>query len=194
MHGLQVVVPTARSFSPSTFWEDVASCGVTWWSAPPGLHSILLQRRVAWQAAGCPRLRLLAASCGTRLMDAELRSELRREFGAPVVEGFGMPGEACLLVAVQQMNMGGGTAEADEEGQQGQGQEQEQVWGKPALGMELAVVPRGIAADVLPACAGEGSGELLIRGPAVCSGYHGRKEGGPRGDGWFGTGLQATLR
>jgi acyl-CoA synthetase (AMP-forming)/AMP-acid ligase II len=95
--GGTVVVP-AR-FSPLAFWRVARDHGVTWYSAVPTLHQLLLARAAAptsRKPAGTERLRFIR-SCGAslppRLLDA-----LEAAFGAPVVEAYGMT-EAAHHVA-----------------------------------------------------------------------------------------------
>ena len=55
--GGTVVVP--RRFAPRAFWPQLGSCGVTWFSAGPTLHQMILERdRRRGRAAG-PALRAL---------------------------------------------------------------------------------------------------------------------------------------
>ena len=78
-------------FSPLSFWRVARDHGVTWYSAVPTLHQLLLARApnpASRRPAGAERLRFIrscSASLPPRLMHA-----LEAAFGAPVVEAYGM--------------------------------------------------------------------------------------------------------
>ena len=87
--GGTVVVP--GRFRPLSFWRVARDHGVTWYSAVPALHQLLLARAAdptSRRPAGTERLRFIrscSASLPPRLMHA-----LESAFGAPVVEAYGM--------------------------------------------------------------------------------------------------------
>jgi acyl-CoA synthetase (AMP-forming)/AMP-acid ligase II len=87
--GGTVVVP--EKFRPLSFWRVARDHGVTWYSAVPTLHQLLLARAAdptSRRPAGTERLRFIrscSASLPPRVMHA-----LEGAFGAPVVEAYGM--------------------------------------------------------------------------------------------------------
>src|SRR5207302_414188 len=83
--GGAVVVP--QKFSAGTFWPTAAKYGVTWYSAVPTIHQILLGRADQDDA---PRggLRFIR-SCSSALAPAVFQ-QLEERFGAPVLEAYGM--------------------------------------------------------------------------------------------------------
>ena len=83
--GGAVVVPP--KFSAGTFWPTAAKYGVTWYSAVPTIHQILLGRA---DQDNAPRgsLRFIR-SCSSALAPATFQ-QLEDRFGAPVLEAYGM--------------------------------------------------------------------------------------------------------
>src|SRR4051812_32782360 len=89
--GGTVVVPA--KFSPLSFWRTARDHGVTWYSAVPTLHQLLLARagdpsNPARRPAGTERLRFIR-SCSASLPPAVMHA-LEAAFGAPVLEAYGM--------------------------------------------------------------------------------------------------------
>jgi acyl-CoA synthetase (AMP-forming)/AMP-acid ligase II len=83
--GGTVIVPPR--FSATGFWQWAAAHRVTWYSAVPTIHQVLLARADADQA---PRggLRFIR-SCSSALAPATF-AQLEERFGAPVLEAYGM--------------------------------------------------------------------------------------------------------
>lgn len=83
--GGAVVVPP--KFSAGSFWQIAARYGVTWYSAVPTIHQILLSRA---DQDNAPRggLRFIR-SCSAALAPAVFQ-QLEERFGAPVLEAYGM--------------------------------------------------------------------------------------------------------
>src|SRR5262249_42951405 len=83
--GGAVVVPA--KFSAGTFWQTAAKYGVTWYSAVPTIHQILLSRA---DQDNAPRggLRFIR-SCSSALAPAVFH-QMEERFGAPVLEAYGM--------------------------------------------------------------------------------------------------------
>jgi acyl-CoA synthetase (AMP-forming)/AMP-acid ligase II len=83
--GGAVVVP--GRFSAGAFWEMASRYDVTWYSAVPTIHQILLGRA---DQDNAPRggLRFIR-SCSSALAPAVLH-QLEERFGAPVLEAYGM--------------------------------------------------------------------------------------------------------
>lgn len=80
--GGTVVVP-AR-FNALTFWRIVRDYGVTWYSAVPTMHQLILTRK----RSGNEKLRFVR-SCSAALAP-DLMRRMEEYFGAPVVEAYGM--------------------------------------------------------------------------------------------------------
>ena len=91
LSGGTVVLPTR--FSPLNFWPMVQDYGVTWLSAVPAMHQILVNRaRVRKSSGSTPGgyqgLRFIR-SCSAPLPQATL-VEMEELFGVPVLEAYGM--------------------------------------------------------------------------------------------------------
>src|SRR6185295_14523819 len=87
--GGTVVVPA--KFNPLSFWRVARDSGVTWYSAVPTLHQLLLARSAdpgARRPAGAEKLRFIR-SCSAALPPRVMHA-LETAFGAPVLEAYGM--------------------------------------------------------------------------------------------------------
>ena len=88
--GGTVVVP--GKFNPLSFWRVVREHGVTWYSAVPTLHQLLLARAAKGNGAarpeGAENLRFIR-SCSASL-PPQVMHDLEAAFGAPVLEAYGM--------------------------------------------------------------------------------------------------------
>jgi acyl-CoA synthetase (AMP-forming)/AMP-acid ligase II len=82
--GTIVVVP---QFNPLSFWTTVDTHKVTWYSAVPTLHQMLLAR-AREKPKGAENLRFIR-SCSAALAPKTME-ELESKFGAPVLEAYGM--------------------------------------------------------------------------------------------------------
>jgi acyl-CoA synthetase (AMP-forming)/AMP-acid ligase II len=80
--GGTVVVP-AR-FNPLAFWRVVRDYGVTWYSAVPSMHQLILTRK----RSGDEKLRFVR-SCSAALAP-DLMRRMEKYFAAPVLEAYGM--------------------------------------------------------------------------------------------------------
>jgi acyl-CoA synthetase (AMP-forming)/AMP-acid ligase II len=84
--GGTVVVPPA--FSPFSFWRLVRTHGVTWYSAVPTIHQLLLARLGADRPDGAEQLRFIR-SCSAAL-PSPVMAELESRLGVAVLEAYGM--------------------------------------------------------------------------------------------------------
>jgi acyl-CoA synthetase (AMP-forming)/AMP-acid ligase II len=86
--GGTVVVPT--TFNPLSFWRIVRDHEVTWYSAAPTIHQLLLTHveKGAPTPAGAENLRFIR-SCSASLPPRVVH-DLEDAFGAPVLEAYGM--------------------------------------------------------------------------------------------------------
>jgi acyl-CoA synthetase (AMP-forming)/AMP-acid ligase II len=166
--GGTVVVP--RRLSPRRFDEQARACGVTWFSAGPTFHHMLLEKADS-STASIPSLRFIR-SCSSALTPA-LLERIERRFGVPMLEAYGMT-EASHQIASNPLPPAARVAGAV---------------GVP-IGAEVRIVSRSgqIAPDGT-------AGEVQIRGPAVTPGYVGNPEANAEAfvDGWFRTGDLGVL-
>src|SRR5262249_33503363 len=143
---------------------------VTWYSAVPTIHQVLLSRADADQA---PRQGLrFIRSCSAALAPAVF-SQLEERFGAPVLEAYGM------TEAAHQMSSNPLPPGKRQPGTVGCG-----------TGVDIAILDD--QGNVLPpGC----SGEVSIKGANVMPGYHNNAEANTAAfaNGWFRTGDQGVL-
>jgi len=169
--GGTVVVPA--KFNPLSFWRVVREHGVTWYSAVPTLHQLLLARAgpEAARPAGAEKLRFIR-SCSAAL-PPQVMSELEARFGAPVLEAYGMT-EAAHQMASNPLPPGvrlpGSVGPGTEVG----------ISIMDENGRHLGVGERG---------------EVVINGPNVTAGYESNPEANAASfvGGWFRTGDQGFL-
>ena len=82
--GGAVVVP--RRFAPRQFWPQLRRHGVTWYSAGPTLHQMILERI---DNEGAPQTLRFVRSCSSALAPA-LMHRIEETLRVPVVEAYGM--------------------------------------------------------------------------------------------------------
>ena len=169
--GGTVVVP--GKFNPLSFWRVAREHGVTWYSAVPTLHQLLLARAnpAEGRPAGSEKLRFIR-SCSASL-PPQLMADLEAAFGAPVLEAYGMT-EAAHQMATNPL--------------------------PPAVHKPGSV---GIGTDVrvsIMDAAGQhlktgDQGEVVIKGPNVTRGYENNPAANASSftDGWFRTGDRGVL-
>jgi acyl-CoA synthetase (AMP-forming)/AMP-acid ligase II len=167
--GATVVVPPR--FSAGAFWPAVRAHNVTWYSAVPTIHQVLLSRA---DADGAPRqagFRFIR-SCSAALAPATL-AQLEERFGAPVLEAYAM------TEASHQMTSNPLPPAAHKPGSVGRG-----------AGVEVAIMDE--AGKLLPAGT---TGEVVVRGANVMAGYHNNPEANATAfsDGWFRTGDRGVM-
>jgi acyl-CoA synthetase (AMP-forming)/AMP-acid ligase II len=169
--GGTVVVPS--KFSPLSFWRIAKEHGVTWYSAVPTLHQLLLARAdaKAGRPAGSERLRFIR-SCSASL-PPQVMHDLESAFGAPVLEAYGM------TEAAHQMASNPLPPSARKPGSVGRG-------------TDVGISIMDAAGEHLPSGA---RGEVVISGPNVITGYENNPEANATSfvDGWFRTGDQGIL-
>src|SRR4051794_2267463 len=172
--GGTVVVPS--KFSPLSFWRTARDHGVTWYSAVPTLHQLLLARAgdpsdPSRRPAGTEKLRFIR-SCSASLPPAVMHA-LEAAFGAPVLEAYGM------TEAAHQMASNPLPPSERKPGSVGQGSS-----------VQISIMDK--AGHHLPV--GD-AGEVVIKGPNVITGYENNPEANASSfvDGWFRTGDQGIL-
>lgn len=167
--GGTLVIPPR--FSASTFWPQVKAQGVTWYSAVPTIHQVLLGRADQDQAPSASGLRFIR-SCSSALAPATM-AQLEGRFGAPVLEAYGM------TEASHQMTSNPLPPAGRKPGSVGQGTQ-----------VDIGIMDE--AGSLLPAGT---SGEVVIRGPNVTAGYRSNPEANAASftKGWFRTGDRGVL-
>jgi oxalate---CoA ligase len=169
--GGTVVVP--QKFSPLSFWRTARDCGVTWYSAVPTIHQLLLARadKSGARPAGAEKLRFIR-SCSAAL-PPQVMHDLEAAFGAPVLEAYGMT-EAAHQMASNPLPPA------------------PRLPGSVGRGTNVRISIMDADGRHLPA--GE-RGEVVIQGPNVVSGYENNPEANATSftDGWFRTGDQGVL-
>jgi acyl-CoA synthetase (AMP-forming)/AMP-acid ligase II len=166
--GGTVVIPSR--FSAGTFWPTVGHHRVTWYSAVPTIHQVLLSRA---DADGAPRSGLrFIRSCSSALAPATL-GLLEARFRAPVLEAYGM------TEAAHQMASNPLPPAVHKPGSVGPG-------------TNVAVGVMDEAGNLLAAGT---AGEVVVRGPNVTRGYHNNPEANRASftNGWFRTGDRGML-
>ena len=161
--GGTVVLPR---FRPSTFWDEAARYGATWYTAVPTIHARLLTQARALASPPGHRFRFVR-SCSAPLPTVLWR-DYEEAVGVPLVEAYGMT-EAAHQMASNPLPPG----------------ERRPGTVGLATGTEIAVLDD----DWRPVPAGE-RGEVAVRGPSVVDEYldNPAATGAAFRDGWFRTG------
>ena len=170
--GGTVILP-AR-FNPLSFWRVARDFGMTWFSAVPTIHQLLLARAAdptGRRPAGSEKLRFIR-SCSAALPPRVMRA-LETAFGAPVLEAYGMTEAAHQLTSNPLPPAG------RKPGSVGRGTNVE-ISIMDAHGRHVPTGKRG---------------EVVIRGSSVICGYENNPEANAAAfvDGWFRTGDQGCL-
>jgi acyl-CoA synthetase (AMP-forming)/AMP-acid ligase II len=169
LSGGTVVVPS--KFNPLSFWRTVRDERVTWYSAVPTIHHLLLSRAGDERPAGAEGLRFIR-SCSAAL-PPEMMAKMERVFGAPVLEAYGM------TEASHQMCSNPQPPAVRKPGSVG-----------PGTGLKVSIMDA--KGNHLPT---EERGEVVIQGPNVVDGYENNPEANAASftNGWFRTGDQGYL-
>ena len=168
--GGTVVVPPR--FNPLSFWSIVRDHRVSWYSAVPTIHQVLLGRtRAGARPAGAEHLRFIR-SCSAALAPQTM-ADIEERLGAPMLEAYGMT-EAAHQMASNPLPPG-----ARKPGSVGRGTQ-----------VEIAILDE--AGNLQPAGT---TGEVSIKGTNVFSGYESNPEANAVSfsHGWFRTGDQGYL-
>ena len=166
-----VVLPDR--FNPLSFWRTISAHKVTWYTAVPTIHQMLLGRaeKASEKPPGVEGLRFIR-SCSAPLAP-DVLARMERTFGAPVLEAYGM------TEAAHQMSSNPLPPGARKPGSVGTG-----------TGVEIRIADeKGQSADVGVA------GEVVIRGANVIDGYENNPEANATSfwDDWFRTGDQGKI-
>lgn len=169
--GGTIVIPPR--FSASAFWPAVKAHRVTWYTAVPTIHQVLLTRADEDQAPapGTSGLRFIR-SCSSSLAPATMAG-LESRFGCPVLEAYGMT-EASHQMASNPLPPG------------------ERRPGSVGCGTGVQIGVMDELGNLLPP---DTQGEVVIKGPNVTRGYHNNPEANAAAftHGWFRTGDQGIL-
>jgi acyl-CoA synthetase (AMP-forming)/AMP-acid ligase II len=162
--GATIVLP-AR-FSAGSFWPAVKSHRVTWYSAVPTIHQVLLARADSDGAPVRSGFRFIR-SCSAALAPTTL-AQLESRFHAPVLEAYAMT-EASHQMTSNPLPPG-----IHKPGSVGRG-----------TNVDVAMMDE--TGNLLPAGS---QGEVVIRGDNVTRGYHNNPEANQAAftNGWFRTG------
>jgi acyl-CoA synthetase (AMP-forming)/AMP-acid ligase II len=167
--GGTVVVPP--KFNPLSFWRTVRDHRVTWYSAVPTMHQLLLARAGGGEGFDHGRLRFIR-SCSAAL-SADTMTALESAFGVPVLEAYGMT-EASHQMASNPL-----PPDARKPGSVG-----------PGTGVRVGIM------DAEGNLLASGThGEVVIQGRNVIQGYENNPEANASSftKGWFRTGDQGFL-
>jgi acyl-CoA synthetase (AMP-forming)/AMP-acid ligase II len=167
--GAKIVLPTR--FSAGSFWPAVKNHRVTWYSAVPTIHQVLLARADADNAPAKSGLRFVR-SCSAALAPATL-AQLESRFQAPVLEAYAM------TEAAHQMTSNPLPPGVHKPGSVGKG-------------ANVAVAIMDETGNLLPVGS---QGEVVVRGANVTRGYHNNPEANKAAftNGWFRTGDRGVL-
>jgi acyl-CoA synthetase (AMP-forming)/AMP-acid ligase II len=170
LSGGTVVVPA--KFNPLAFWRTVREQRVSWYSAVPTIHQLVLARMGdAKKPAGTEQLRFVR-SCSAALAP-QVMERLEGLFEVPVLEAYGM------TEASHQMCSNPLPPQVSRPGSVG-----------PGTGVRVSIM------DDRGSHLKQGQvGEVVIQGPNVITGYENNPEANATSfvDGWFRTGDQGIL-
>ncbi len=170
-------VVCAPGFNALRFFAWLAAVEPSWYTAVPTMHQAILTRAARNAAArvavthGGARLRFIRSSSAS--LPPSVMADLEAAFGAPVIESYGM------TEAAHQMTSNPLPPRARKPGSVG-----------VAAGPDVAIMDA--AGALLPLGA---TGEIVIRGPNVTTGYARNPEANATAyhDGWFRTGDQGLF-
>ena len=174
LSGGTVVMPSR--FNALKFWSLVEANGVTWYSAVPAIHHVLLNRARSranrgLDRGGYPQLRFIR-SCSSPLYPDDLLG-MEELFGAPVLEAYGMT-EAAHQVASNSLP------------------KDNRVLGSVGRGTGVSIAIMDENGVIQPTGT---RGEVVIQGPSVTQGYVNNPEANISSftNGWFRTGDEGII-
>jgi acyl-CoA synthetase (AMP-forming)/AMP-acid ligase II len=167
--GSRLVMPPR--FSASAFWPAVKAHGVTWYSAVPTIHQVLLSRADADNAPHQSGFRFIR-SCSSALAPATL-AQLEGRFNAPALEAYAMT-EAAHQMTSNPLPPG--------------------IHKPGSVGRETNV-DVGIMDEAGHLLDHGSPGEVVVRGANVMHGYHNNPEANATAftHGWFRTGDRGVM-
>jgi oxalate---CoA ligase len=166
--GGSAYVPSTGAFSAHLFWPDVLRLGVTWYTAVPTIHRILLNRASHEYPKSSPVPLRFIRSCSAPL-DEELAAATTATFRAPMISAYGMT-ETCHQLSSNPLPVNGPNKTSSV---------------GLATGVEIRIVDEN-GRDVPSG----GVGEIWVRGATVTSGYLNNPEANAASfvDGWYRSG------
>ena len=171
--GCAVYIPSERKFSASTFWSQIKNNDITWYTAVPTIHQILISRAEEdYPKDNPPNLRFIR-SCSASLAPA-LLEKIEKIFKAPVLEAYAMTEAAHQMTSNPLPKYG-----TSKPGKVGPGQN-----------VEIAILNN--KCEILEI--GE-VGEVCIKGENVTKGYRNNPKANDEAfaGNWFHTGDQGFL-
>lgn len=161
-------------FSASTFWADAVAAGVTWYTAVPTIHQILLARAEEDFPKDAELKLRFVRSCSASLAPAVLE-RLEKLVGVSVLEAYAMTEAAHQMTSNPMAETG-----------------RERRPGTVGLPQNVEVAILDPENSVLPS---EQVGEVCIRGKNVTAGYANNPKANEEAfaGGWFHTGDQGIL-
>lgn len=169
-------VVVTSGFNALDFWPVVEAHQVTWYSAVPAIHQVLLNReknKSNREAAGIARRNLRFIRSCSAPFPPETIVEMEEMFGVPILEAYGMT-EAAHQVASNPLSGGKRVL-----GSVGRG-----------TGVSIAIMDQNGNLEA-PGVAGE----VVIKGPNVTEGYEDNAEANSKcmTNGWFRTGDEGVM-
>jgi len=166
--GGSAYLPSTGGFSAHLFWPDVVRLGVTWYTAVPTIHRILVNRASKEYPSSPPERLRFIRSCSAPL-DDELATAISAAFRVPVISAYGMT-EASHQVSSNPLPVNGSIKTSSV--------------GLPT-GVEIRIVAED-GKDAAPGCIGE----IWVRGATVTAGYLNNPYANSASfvDGWFRSG------
>jgi acyl-CoA synthetase (AMP-forming)/AMP-acid ligase II len=166
--GGSAYLPSTGGFSAHLFWGDVVRLGVTWYTAVPTIHRILVNRASKDYPSSAPTKLRFIRSCSAPL-DEELAAAITATFRAPLISAYGMT-EASHQVSSNPLPVRGPDKTS-------------------SVGLPTGVEIRIVADDGRDVATGS-VGEILVRGATVTTGYLNNPEANSASfvDGWFRSG------
>ncbi|HXP41660.1 MAG TPA: acyl--CoA ligase [Candidatus Acidoferrales bacterium] len=166
--GGSAYLPSTGGFSAHLFWGDVVRLGVTWYTAVPTIHRILVNRASNDYPSSAPTKLRFIRSCSAPL-DEELAAAITATFRAPLISAYGMT-EASHQVSSNPLPVHGPDKTS-------------------SVGLPTGVEIRIVADDGRDVATGS-VGEILVRGATVTTGYLNNPEANSASfvDGWFRSG------
>jgi acyl-CoA synthetase (AMP-forming)/AMP-acid ligase II len=166
--GGSAYLPSTGAFSAHMFWADVVRLGVTWYTAAPTIHRILLSRAAHEYPSGSPVPLRFIRSCSAPL-DKELAIATSTTFRAPMINAYGMT-ETSHQLASNPLPIHGSNKTS-------------------SVGLPTGVEIRIVSEDGAGA-APSGVVEIWVRGATVTTGYLNNSVANSASfvDGWFRSG------